>query len=139
VEACTALLVPGAVRSLADRAVDRPLAIHHHGRVLGDPHRPYRGRYRGDEDTDRKPAYHNGTAWTWLLPVFCEAWVAAFGPSGRSAARAWLHSSTLLMEQGCLGQLPEILDGDAPHAPRGCDAQAWGVSEWLRVQRLLAP
>ena len=34
--------------------------------------------------------------------------------------------------------LPEILDGDAPHTPKGCDAQAWGASEWVRVWRKLA-
>jgi glycogen debranching enzyme len=32
-----------------------------------------------------------------------------------------------------LGQLPEIFDGDAPHSPRGCIAQAWSVAEFLRV------
>ena len=35
------------------------------------------------------------------------------------------------MNEGCLGQIPEILDGDAPHTQRGCDAQAWGVTEAL--------
>ena len=33
--------------------------------------------------------------------------------------------------------IPEILDGDAPHRRRGCDAQAWGVTEALRVWKLL--
>jgi glycogen debranching enzyme len=43
-----------------------------------------------------------------------------------------------LLNEGCLGQLPEILDGDAPHAQRGCDAQAWGATEALRVWKFLA-
>ena len=34
---------------------------------------------------------------------------------------------------GVWGHVPEIVDGDAPHRSRGCDAQAWGVSELLRV------
>ena len=38
-----------------------------------------------------------------------------------------------LLASGCVGQLPEILDGDAPHTPRGCDAQAWSATEGLRV------
>ena len=33
----------------------------------------------------------------------------------------------------CLGQVSEIFDGDAPHAPRGCVAQAWSVAELLRA------
>jgi glycogen debranching enzyme len=43
-----------------------------------------------------------------------------------------------LMTSGCLGHLPEIIDGDAPHAQRGCDAQAWSATEALRVLRLLS-
>jgi glycogen debranching enzyme len=112
------LVVPGALRSLAPRA--RPL---------------YRGRYEGDEDHGRKPAYHNGTAWVWWLPIHCEALVRAHAGerAAVAAARALLGSTAGLLGQGCLGQLPEILDGDAPHEPRGCDAQAWSVTETLRV------
>ncbi|MFH2219672.1 MAG: amylo-alpha-1,6-glucosidase [Pseudomonadota bacterium] len=139
VAACHELLVPGAIRSLADRPVQRPLPVVHHGKVLNDPNRPYQGRYSGDEDTRRKPAYHNGTAWTWLFPSFCEAWVNAYGDKGRTAAAAWLSSGIRLMNAGCVGHIPEILDGDFPHAQRGCDAQAWGVSELLRVWLLLEP
>ncbi|MBU4200086.1 MAG: hypothetical protein KJ919_09220, partial [Verrucomicrobia bacterium] len=38
-----------------------------------------------------------------------------------------------IINAGCLGQIPEILDGDYPHRLRGCDAQAWGVTELYRV------
>ena len=44
-----------------------------------------------------------------------------------------LGSTAALLREACLGQLPEIIDGDAPHTVRGCDAQAWSVSETLRV------
>ncbi|UCD30964.1 MAG: glycogen debranching enzyme N-terminal domain-containing protein, partial [Desulfobacterales bacterium] len=133
VDACHELLIPGAIRSLADRPVHCSLPIVHLGTVLNDPNRPYQGQYIGDEDTQRKPAYHNGTAWTWLFPSFCEAWVAAYGPESRQTAMAWLSSGIHLMNEGCVGHVPEILDGDVPHTHRGCDAQAWGVSELLRV------
>jgi predicted glycogen debranching enzyme len=132
-DACQALLVPGAIRSLADRAVKMPLPVKHHEVLLNDPYAPYWGTYAGDEDTRRKPAYHNGTAWTWPFPSFCEAWVRVYGPAGIPAARAWLSSTVSSMNAHCIGQVPEIMDGDAPHTQRGCDAQAWGVSELLRV------
>jgi predicted glycogen debranching enzyme len=131
--ACEELLVPGGIRSLADRPVNYPIVIHHNGSALNDPYRPYWGAYCGDEDTRRKPAYHNGTAWTWPFPAYCEAWALAYGEPGRHTALAWLTSSIGLLESGCLGHLPEILDGDYPHTARGCDAQAWGASEWVRV------
>jgi predicted glycogen debranching enzyme len=134
------LVVPGALRSLAPLPVSVPLPIYgNDGRLLDNPAEPYWGRYEGDEDTRRKPAYHNGTAWTWTFPAFCEALARAwdFSPPAVAAARAYLGSMARLMAQGCLGQLPEILDGDAPHTPRGCDAQAWAATEALRVWKLL--
>jgi len=130
------LLVPGGLRSLAPLPVAVPLAIPAPwGGTLNDPTHPYQGRYEGDEDTRRKPAYHNGTAWVWQLPLLCEALDLAWDgdPAARATARAWLGSISPLLGEGCLNQLPELLDGDAPHAPRGCDAQAWSLSEALRV------
>ncbi|HAB17667.1 MAG TPA: amylo-alpha-1,6-glucosidase, partial [Verrucomicrobiota bacterium] len=130
------LVVPGALRSLAPRSVTPPLPIHaSNGSLLNDPIHPYWPRYEGDEDTRRKPAYHNGTAWTWTFPAFCEALVKAYPGDSRAqaAARSYLGSVDQLLTSGCLGHLPEITDGDAPHTPRGCDAQAWSVTEVLRV------
>ena len=133
------LVVPGALRSLAPLPVSVPLPIYRDGQLLNNPIEPYCPRYEGDEDTRRKPAYHNGTAWTWTFPTFCEALARAwdFSPEAVAAAKAYLGSMEQLMNEGCLGQIPEILDGDAPHTQRGCDAQAWGVTEALRVWKLL--
>jgi starch synthase (maltosyl-transferring) len=134
------LLVPGAMRTLAPLPVFPPLEIKSaDGRPLNNPREPYWGRYQGDEDTQRKPAYHNGTAWPWVLPTACEAMVKAWdsAPAALAAAKACLGSVDYLLSQSCLGQLPEILDGDAPHQVRGCDAQAWSVLETLRVWRAL--
>ena len=134
------LVVPGALRSLAPLPVSVPLPVHTSGgQLLNDPGNPYWGHYEGDEDTRRKPAYHNGTAWTWTFPVFCEALAAAwnFSPDAVAAAKAYLGSVDRVMAEGCIGQIPELLDGDAPHAQRGCDAQAWGVTEAVRVWKLL--
>ena len=134
------LVVPGGVRSLAPLPVDPVLpVVSCEGVLLNNPSQPYCGRYEGDEDTKRKPAYHNGTAWVWSLPVFCEALVRAwdFSPQSMAAARSYLLSLEPLLNKGCLGHLPEVLDGDAPHTQRGCDAQAWSVSEAYRVWRIL--
>jgi glycogen debranching enzyme len=131
------LLVPGAIRSLADRPVKHLLPVHQNGKLTNDPAHPYWGHYQGDEDTRRKPAYHNGTAWTWPFPSYAEALALTHGPSALPMARAILSSSAQLFADGCLGHLPEITDGDAPHAQRGCGAQAWGVTELYRVLHLL--
>lgn len=135
------LIIPGAIRTLAPLPVIPPLPVRRpDGTLLNDPDRPYWPRYEGDEDTRRKPAYHNGTAWTWTFPAFCEALVKAYpnDPAALAAARAHLAGIEPLLTAGCLGHLPEIVDGDAPHTQRGCDAQAWGATEALRVWRWLA-
>ena len=114
------LLVPGGVRSLN---AENPL---------------YKGIYAGDEDTQRKPAYHNGTVWAWPFPLYAEALVAT-GLATRDQARQLLASAVENLNAGCLCHMSEIADGDAPHAQKGCTAQAWSVSELLRVWLELAP
>ena len=133
IRACECLLVPGAIRSVADRPVLADMGVWRDGALLNDPHRPYQGRDLGDDDTRRKPAYHNGTAWTWQFPLYVEALAKVYGKAARSAGLSLLGSAVELVNNGCLGHTPEICDGDAPHAARGCGAQAWGVSELLRV------
>jgi starch synthase (maltosyl-transferring) len=134
------LVVPGGLRTLAPLPVAVPLPVNRDGQLLNDPANPYWPRYEGDEDTRRKPAYHNGTAWSWTFPVFCEALARAwdFSPAAVAAAKSYLGSAERILNEGCLGQLPEIFDGDAPHTQRGCDAQAWGVTETLRVWKWLS-
>jgi starch synthase (maltosyl-transferring) len=134
---CESLLVPGAIRTLADSPVRYPLPVSSQGQILNDPYRPYWGYYGGDEDTRRKPAYHNGTAWTWPFPSYCEALVMAYGKAARPTARALMMSSVKPLLEGCLGQLPELLDGNAPHSQKGCSAQAWGITECYRVLAFL--
>ncbi|MCM8526978.1 MAG: amylo-alpha-1,6-glucosidase, partial [Lentisphaeraceae bacterium] len=131
------LLIPGAIRSLADRNVKLELPVHKDGHLLNDPTNPYWGNYEGDEDTRRKPAYHNGTAWSWPFPSYSEALYKVYGEKAKSHATAILNSSRVLFDTGCLEQIPEVLDGNAPHRHRGCDAQAWGITETYRVWHLL--
>ena len=134
------LVIPGAIRSLAPLPVDCLAPVYgSQGSLLNDPGHPYWPRYEGDEDTRRKPAYHNGTAWGFMFPVFCEAMVQAWpdDKAARSAAKAYLRSAEYWMNKGALGQIAEIMDGDLPHTQRGCDAQAWSICETLRVWKLL--
>ncbi len=135
--ACSSLLVPGSIRSLADQPVTVPIPVEKDGRRLNDPYHPYWGYYAGDEDTRRKPAYHNGTAWGLMMPSYCEALVTTYGDSAKDAALSTLASAACLMTQGCLGHLPECVDGNAPHFHRACCAQAWSETECYRVLKLL--
>jgi len=138
-KACSELIIPGAIRSLADRPVKYELPIKgNDGNLLNNPTRPYFGHYLGPEDTKRKPAYHNGTAWTWLFPSYPEALVHVYGEEAVPTALSILSSAIKILEDGSLGNVPEILDGDYPHLQRGCLAQAWGVTELFRVWKKLS-
>ncbi|MFA7231189.1 MAG: amylo-alpha-1,6-glucosidase [Victivallaceae bacterium] len=138
IRSCEQLLVPGAIRSLADQKVDYPLPVSNNGKLLNSPEYPYWGKYTGDEDSRRKPAYHNGTAWTWPFPSYCEALFLVGGERCRTHALALLLSCQGIIESGTPGQVPEILDGNSPHMWRGCGAQAWGITELYRICRLLS-
>lgn len=137
VASCEGLLVPGALRTLAPRRVEVPLPVKWDGVPQHDPHFPYHGRYTGPDNGPRKAAYHNGTAWPWLLPSFVEALIVAHGKAAVPAARRLMGTTGELIRDACLGQVPEIVDGDPPHRLRGCGAQAWSVSEWVRVWQQL--
>jgi glycogen debranching enzyme len=73
--------------------------------------------------------------WAWLLGPFIDAYFKVNGKGGKTRVqvREWLRVfSTHLIEAG-LGHVSEIFDGDSPHHPRGCFAQAWSVGEILRA------
>jgi glycogen debranching enzyme len=132
------LLIPGAIRTLANRKVDYPLPITLNGQLLNNPNYPYQGHYCGPEDTSRKVAYHNGTAWVWPFPSYCEALFLEGGKAKLEECISLLHSVTPYLISGVIGHLPEVIDGNYPHKAGGCAAQAWSLSEVYRVNKLLS-
>lgn len=107
------LLTPRGLRTLSPR----------------DPH--YQGRYEGNPRS-RDSVYHQGTVWPWLIGPYIKACLKTLGEdAGRTFANKWLEGFTEHLNDACMGQVSEIFDGDAPHIPRGCVAQAWSVAEIL--------
>lgn len=98
-------------------------------RSLGPNEPGYRGHYQGSQ-AERDAAYHQGTAWMWLLGAFVQAHYRVY--KDRAVAEQYLQSAAAQLTTGALGSLSEIYDGDAPFTPRGCFAQAWSVAELLR-------
>jgi predicted glycogen debranching enzyme len=95
----------------------------------------YVGRYGGDRRT-RDAAYHQGTVWGWLMGPFVSAVLRVHGDP--ELARSFLQPLLRQLDSHGVGSLSEIFDGDPPHTPRGCIAQAWTVAEVLRAWQLLA-
>lgn len=103
-------------------------------RTLSPQDNRYRPRYEGGPG-ERASAYHQGTVWPFLLGAFVTAWVNTFGRTStvKREARSFLNGIEVSLGETCLGQISEIFDGDYPHAPRGCPAQAWSLAEPLRA------
>lgn len=100
-----------------------------------DPRDPrYRGRCTGSQ-RERDLAYHQGTVWPWLMGAFVDAHFRVFGRTAETlrTARGWLAPLRAHVRQAGVGSISEIFDGDPPHAPRGCFAQAWSVAEFVRI------
>jgi glycogen debranching enzyme len=117
VEVCAReLLTPVGLRSLA----------------TSDPR--YAGRYAGDP-RQRDAIYHQGTVWSWLLGPYVLAHHRVYGDTRH--ALALLEGLAAHLDEACSGSISEIMDGDAPHSPRGCFAQAWSVAETLRAYHTL--
>ena len=84
---------------------------------------------------DRDLAYHQGTIWVFPLGGFYLAYLKVMGYSeeAKENVRRQLASIEAALREGCIGQLPEIYDGENPTSSKGCFAQAWSVGEMLRV------
>jgi predicted glycogen debranching enzyme len=101
-------------------------------RTLAPGSPDYHGRYAPGDPTARDGAYHQGTVWPWLLGAFCDAHLRVYGDKARTRALLGTLLDIGLSEYG-VASLAEVFDGDAPHAPNGCPAQAWSVAEVLRA------
>ncbi|PYM17421.1 MAG: glycogen debranching protein, partial [Candidatus Rokuibacteriota bacterium] len=103
-------------------------------RSLAPGHPDYHGHYGGDAAT-RDAGYHQGPAWGWLLGPFALAHFKVYGDA--RLAQSFLSPLEHHLADGGIGSIAEIFDGDAPHRPGGCIAQAWSVAETLRAWREL--
>ena len=90
----------------------------------------YVHHYGGDQ-WHRDSSYHEGTVWSWLLGPYVDALMKV--NSERLKVNRVIENFKYHLNEACIGQVSEIFDADAPHHPRGCVAQAWGVAEVLRV------
>ena len=107
-------------------------------RTLSPEDGQYHGVYEGVQK-ERDMAYHQGTTWVFPLGAYYLAYLKVHGYSetAKAAVREALAPMEATLREGCIGQLPEIYNGDAPAFSRGCFAQAWSVGEILRVYEAL--
>lgn len=103
-------------------------------RSLSQRDRRYVGHFAGGPE-ERETAYHQGTAWPYLLGMYVRAKLALVAEHEDYED---LETLKQLLEGACddgilLGQVAQLSDGDPPHRPRGSPAQATSVAELLRA------
>jgi predicted glycogen debranching enzyme len=124
------------VVDVVERRLLTPLGL----RTLSPDDPAYVPHYRGDPRA-RDGAYHQGTAWPWLMGPFVEAWLRVRGnaPAAREEARRrFLAPLTAHLDTAGLGHVSEVADAEPPHTPGGCPFQAWSLGELIRIEHMLA-
>lgn len=127
-------LLPEEQEKAVVALVEKELFVGCGLRSLAPDHPDYHGIYCGAL-SKRDAAYHQGTAWGFLLGGFFSAYMKVNHHSSSAAENAVRMLEPVrkhLSDSGCIGSISEIFDGDTPHNPRGCYAQAWSVGEVLR-------
>jgi len=120
------------VLDVADKELVTPRGL----RTLSPRNNLYEGACYGIQE-ERDKAYHNGTAWPWLIGPFSEGWLKIYGKQGVGKIRKLIYGFEEVMSEHGVSTISEIYDGDPPHAPRGAISQAWSVGEILRIMELL--
>jgi predicted glycogen debranching enzyme len=105
-------------------------------RTLTPTHPNYKGLYVGNQ-TQRDEAFHQGTAWPWLLGHFAEAYLKIYEKSGISFIRELYHGFEEEMSKNALGTISQIYDGDPPHHAGGAISFASSVAEIIRMKQII--
>ena len=105
-------------------------------RTLSPKSGGYNPNYVGPQ-TQRDYAYHQGTAWPWLMGFYMEAYLRIYKMSGISFVERHLIGMEDEMGRHCISTLPELFDGNPPFVGRGAISFAMNVAEILRILSLL--
>lgn len=101
--------------------------------------------YEGDS-FKRDMSYHQGITWTWLLGLYYDSLKNMIKSEKRKTYKSKLEEKLEcfvkkvtktfekeVSQRGCIGSIAEIYDSVKPYEPKGTIAQAWSVSEVLRI------
>jgi predicted glycogen debranching enzyme len=94
----------------------------------GDYH-PY---YMGSQ-SQRDMAYHQGSAWPWVMNMYCTTYLDLFGQAGVSFIERMLNNIENEMSRHCIGTVSELFDGNPPFTGRGATSFLMNLSAILTV------
>lgn len=101
-------------------------------RTLSPKNAQYKSVYKGNIEA-RDLAYHQGTAWPWLLGAYAESYLKLYGKSGLADIKKIVAGFEDEMKTHGIGSISELYNGDPPHHGKGTISQAWSVAEMRRI------
>jgi glycogen debranching enzyme len=105
-------------------------------RTLSPKSTGYSPIYEGNEE-QRARAYHQGTAWPWLIGPYLEAYLKIYKNSGVNFAQRIIYGFEEELNERAIGTISEFFDGNPPYCGRGGVSFAMSVAEILRIRRSL--
>jgi len=127
------LLEKDKAKLIVDKTYDKlytPFGI----RSLSPDDKNYKPIYTGDQYS-RDSAYHQGTVWSFLFGAFADAIEHAYPDEKSTRIKKIIENFIPHLASAGIGTVSEIFDGESPHHPNGCIAQAWSVAEFLRIYK----
>lgn len=114
-------------------------------RTLAQGEEGYIAEYSGD-GFKRDMSYHQGISWVWLLGLYSDALENIINcEKDRIEKEKYIIEKEKLTENvystfkkelygnECVGSISEVYNSEAPYKPGGTCAQAWSVSEVLKI------
>lgn len=125
--------------------VRKKLLTRYGVRTLAKDEEGYIAEYQGDS-FKRDMSYHQGIAWVWLLGLYADALENIINSEkDRIEKEKYMIEKEKIIENvyntfrkelyngECIGSISEVYDAKLPTKPGGACAQAWSVSEILKI------
>ena len=125
--------------------ITEKLLLKHGLRTLSKNDKDYIPVYEGDS-FKRDMSYHQGIQWPWLLGLYFDALTNLINNEKNKVKKEKLIEQynkfiqnvysifkKEINNKDCIGSISEVYDAKSPHKPGGTCAQAWSVSEVLRI------
>lgn len=112
------------------KSIEENLLTPYGLRTLSFKDNNYIGKYEGDVFA-RDSAYHQGTVWSWIMGSYITAFMRIHNDKNKALKILETLIKHFKNDYG-IANIAEIFDGDFPHTPRGCIAQAWSIAELIR-------
>jgi len=105
-------------------------------RSLSPNDEAYKGVSIGNH-SERERAYHNGTAFPWLISFYADLSVKLFGKTSLPYLEDLYNGFEEAIKDNGIGTVSEIYDGNPPFEARGCISQSTSVGALLYLHYLI--